>query len=65
MLIYFIAIRQYLPDIWDILWTFGTFCIYLTHFSGFGITSDEKFGNPGAKYPFAQNEIRYKDRISK
>jgi hypothetical protein len=29
-------------EIWDILWPFGTFCIHLVHFSGFGITYQEQ-----------------------
>jgi hypothetical protein len=24
-------------DIWDILWSFGTVCVHMVHFSGFGI----------------------------
>jgi hypothetical protein len=37
----------YFTDIWDILWPFGTFCVRLVHFSGFGIVYLEKYGNPG------------------
>jgi hypothetical protein len=33
---------------WDILWPFGTFCVYLVHFSGFGIMCQEKYGNPAS-----------------
>jgi hypothetical protein len=33
-------------EIWDILLTFGIFCILLVHFSGFGIMYREKSGNP-------------------
>jgi hypothetical protein len=33
--------------IWDILLPFGTFCVHLEHFSGFGILYQEKSGNPG------------------
>jgi hypothetical protein len=29
-----------------ILWPFGTFCVNLVHFSGFGIMDQEKSGNP-------------------
>jgi hypothetical protein len=39
MLIYFM-------DIWNILRTFGIFCVHLVHFSGFGILYQEKSGNP-------------------
>jgi hypothetical protein len=31
--------------IWKILCTFGTFCVVLVPFSGFGITNEEKSGN--------------------
>jgi hypothetical protein len=31
---------------WDILNPFGTFCVHLVHFSGFGIMYQEKSGNP-------------------
>jgi hypothetical protein len=34
-------------NIWDILWPFGTFCVYLVYFSGFGNMHQEKSGNPG------------------
>jgi hypothetical protein len=34
---------------WDILNPFGTFCVHLVHFSGFGIMYQEKSGNPGAQ----------------
>jgi hypothetical protein len=43
MLIYL----KYFMDIWDTLWPFGTFCVHLVHFSGFGIMYQEKSGNPG------------------
>jgi hypothetical protein len=33
-------------DLWDILRSFGTFCISLVHFSGFGIVHKDKSGNP-------------------
>jgi hypothetical protein len=33
-------------DIWEILWPFVTFCVDLVHFSGSGITYQEKSGNP-------------------
>jgi hypothetical protein len=44
--------------IWDILLPFGTFCVHLVHFSGFGILYQEKSGDPGisllgAKLPTA------------
>jgi hypothetical protein len=41
---------KYFMAIWNILRTlgiFGTFCIHLVHFSGFGIMYQEKSGNPG------------------
>jgi hypothetical protein len=37
---------EYFMDIWDILLPFVTFCVHLVHFSGFGITHQEKSGNP-------------------
>jgi hypothetical protein len=33
-------------DIWYILRPFGTFCVDLVHFSGFGTMYQEKSGNP-------------------
>jgi hypothetical protein len=39
---------QYFTDIWDILWPFGTFCVQLVHFSGFGIMYQVKYGNPAS-----------------
>jgi hypothetical protein len=46
--------KVYLMAIWSIyindhfghFWQFGTFCIHLVHFSAFGITHQEKSGNP-------------------
>jgi hypothetical protein len=38
---------EYFTDIWELLCPFGTFCVDLVHFSGFGITYQEKSGNPG------------------
>jgi hypothetical protein len=32
--------------IWNILRTFGIFCVHWEHFSGFGIMHQEKSGNP-------------------
>jgi hypothetical protein len=37
---------KYFTDIWDNLWPFGTFCLHLVIFSGFGIMYQEKSGNP-------------------
>jgi hypothetical protein len=37
---------EYFMNIWDILQPFGTFCVNLVHFSGFGIMHQEKSGNP-------------------
>jgi hypothetical protein len=37
---------EYFTGIWDILRPFGTFCVRLVHFSGFGIMFQEKSGNP-------------------
>jgi hypothetical protein len=34
--------------IWYILWPYGIFCVHWVYFSGFGILSLEKFGNPGS-----------------
>jgi hypothetical protein len=28
---------EYVKDIWEILWPFGSFCVDLVHFYGFGI----------------------------
>jgi hypothetical protein len=36
----------YFMDGWDILLPFGTFCVYLVHFFGFGIMHQEKSGSP-------------------
>jgi hypothetical protein len=44
---------EYFMEIWDILWPFGTFCIHLVHFSGFGIMYQEKSGNPAQGVNFA------------
>jgi hypothetical protein len=49
MLIYFMAVLEYSTDIWDILRQFGTFCVHLVHFSGFGIMHQVKSGNPGLR----------------
>jgi hypothetical protein len=38
----------YFMTIWYILYSFGTFCIHLVHFSGFGIMHQEKSGNPAS-----------------
>jgi hypothetical protein len=46
MLIYFCNLG-YLMDVWDIWLPFGTFCVHLAPFSGFGIMYQEKSGNPG------------------
>jgi hypothetical protein len=37
---------EYFEYIWGILWPFGKLCIDLVHFSGFGITHQQKSGNP-------------------
>jgi hypothetical protein len=39
---------MYFMAIWDILRPFGTVCVHLVHFSGFGIRHLEKSGNPAA-----------------
>jgi hypothetical protein len=39
----------YFTDIWNILLPFGTFCVHLVHFSGFGIMYQEKSGNPASR----------------
>jgi hypothetical protein len=36
---------EYLMEIRDIWWPFGTFCVHLVHFSGFVIMYQEKSGN--------------------
>jgi hypothetical protein len=46
---YFMAILEYFMNIWDILCPFGTLCVHLVHFSGFGVMHQEKSGNPGRK----------------
>jgi hypothetical protein len=43
---------EYFTDIWDISWSFGTFCVHLVHFSGFGFIYLEKSGNPGCCQTF-------------
>jgi hypothetical protein len=43
------AILEYFTDICDILRAFGTFCVHLVHFSGFGTMRQEKSGSPAAK----------------
>jgi hypothetical protein len=40
---------EYLTDVWDILSSFGTFCVHLVHFSGLGNIYREKSGNPGQR----------------
>jgi hypothetical protein len=40
-------IGVFFPNIWDILWPFGTFCGHLVYFSRFGMLYQEKSGNPG------------------
>jgi hypothetical protein len=47
MLVYFTAI-------WYILWTFGTFCIYLVHFSPFWYIVPRKIWQPG---PWSLNGV--------
>jgi hypothetical protein len=42
----FYAPLEYFADIWDVSYPFGTFCVHLVHFSGFGIMYQEKSGNP-------------------
>jgi hypothetical protein len=38
---------KYFTDIWDVLWPIGTFVFIWYIFSGFGITRQDKSGNPG------------------
>jgi hypothetical protein len=38
----------------NILSPFGTFCDHLVHFSAFGITWQEKSGNPGWEIRFSE-----------
>jgi hypothetical protein len=40
---------EYFMEIWGILCPFGTFCIHLVHFTGFGIMNQDKSGNPGVR----------------
>jgi hypothetical protein len=47
---------EYFVEIWNILRPFGTFCIHLVHFTGFGIMHQEKSGNP-ARDSWRINEI--------
>jgi hypothetical protein len=35
----------YFTKMWDILWSFYTFCVHLIHFYGFGSLHQEKSGN--------------------
>jgi hypothetical protein len=44
---------EYFKDIWEILRPFGTFCVDLVHFSGFGIMYQQKSGNPVPRDNFA------------
>jgi hypothetical protein len=47
ILIYFMAIWNILRTLGiHILWPFGTICVHLVHFYGFGIMHQEKSGNP-------------------
>jgi hypothetical protein len=39
-------------DLRDTLWPFGTFCVHLVQFPGFGIMHQEKSGNPGPHHFF-------------
>jgi hypothetical protein len=52
---------EYFMDIWDILWPFVTFCVHLVHFSSFGITHQEKSGNP-ASDGFRRIELSVKNK---
>jgi hypothetical protein len=45
---------DYITDIGDILWPFGTFCIHLVRFSGVGIMNREKSGNPDVVHAHLQ-----------
>jgi hypothetical protein len=54
---------EYFMEIWDIIWPFGTFCIRLVHFSGFGIMYQEKSGNPAPVYEPLQNVIDFRQRL--
>jgi hypothetical protein len=44
--IYFYGRLEYFTDIWDILRPFGTFCVHLVHFPGFGIMQHRKIWQP-------------------
>jgi hypothetical protein len=46
MLYIFYGNLECFTDNWDVLWSFGTFCDNLVQFSHFGITCQEKSGNP-------------------
>jgi hypothetical protein len=41
----------------NILCPFGTFCIQLVHFVGFGIMHQEKSGNPGRQSKLKRKEV--------
>jgi hypothetical protein len=41
----------------DILWPFGTLCVHLVHFSGFGVMDQNKSGNP-ALFPAIERSGR-------
>jgi hypothetical protein len=38
---------EYFKDIWESVWPFGAFCVDLVHFPSFGITCQQKSGDPG------------------
>jgi hypothetical protein len=37
---------EYFNDIWEILWSFGTVCVHLIHFSGFWYHVSRKIWQP-------------------
>jgi hypothetical protein len=37
---------EYFEDIWDILWPFGSFCVYLVHFAPFWYFGPRKIWQP-------------------
>jgi hypothetical protein len=41
--------KIYFMSIWNILRTFGTFCVDLVHFCDFGTMYQEKSGNPDGR----------------
>jgi hypothetical protein len=57
MLLKFMAISIILRTFGIFFDTFGTFCVQLVHFYGFGIMQQEKSGNPDLVTPLGMPEL--------